>query len=134
MDRRGNVVSIQSVRELGEDVRRNLRMPVRFESYLYPRSDAWKGRIPVLSNDLSCGGVAFFCAHKLEPGERNQIVIPVTSQPLLVDIKILRERPSPEPIPLYAAAFTDLIHDQETMIREAVFSIQLRQAFETQNR
>ena len=63
-----------------------------------------------------------------------QIVIPVTSQPLLVDIKILRERPSPEPIPLYAAAFTDLIHDQETMIREAVFSIQLRQAFETQNR
>ena len=134
MDRQGNVVSIQSVRELGEDVRRNLRMPVRFDSYLYPRSDAWKGRVPVLSNDLSCGGVAFFCAHKLEPGEMDQIVIPVTSQPLLVDIKILRERPSPEPIPLYAAAFTDLIHDQETMIREAVFSIQLRQAFETQNR
>lgn len=134
MDRRGNVVSVQSVRELGEEVRRNLRMPVRFESFLYPVSGAWKGRVPILSNDLSCGGVAFFCARHLERGETAQIVIPVTTQPLLVDIKVLRERPSPEPIPLYAAEFVDMIHDQETMIREAVFSIQLRQAFETQNR
>ena len=123
MDRRGNVVSVQSVRELGEEVRRNLRMPVRFESFLYPVSGAWKGRVPILSNDLSCGGVAFFCARHLERGETAQIVIPVTTQP-----------PSPEPIPLYAAEFVDMIHDQETMIREAVFSIQLRQAFETQNR
>lgn len=134
VNRRGNVVSVQAVRELGEEVRRNLRMPVRFESFLYPISGTWKGRRPVLSNDLSCGGAAFYCAHHLEKGETAQLVIPVTSQPLLVDIKILRERPSPEPIPLYAAEFVDLIHDQETMIREAVFSIQLQQAFETQNR
>ena len=134
MDRRGDTVSIQSVRELGEEVRKNLRMPVRFESFLYPVTGTWKGRVPVLSNDLSCGGVAFFCARPLEVGEVAQIAIPVTSRPLLADVRILRERPSPEPIPLYAAEFVELIHDQETMIREAVFSIQLQKAAEDQNR
>ena len=33
---RDNLVSVESVRMLGEEVRRNLRMPVRFESFLYP--------------------------------------------------------------------------------------------------
>ena len=58
--RDGNIISVESVRRLGEDVRRNLRMPVRFESYLYPVSGEWKGRLPILSNDLSCGGDIFF--------------------------------------------------------------------------
>ena len=58
--RDGNIISVESVRRLGEDVRRNLRMPVRFESYLYPVSGEWKGRLPILSNDLSCGGISFF--------------------------------------------------------------------------
>ena len=57
--RDGNIISVESVRRLGEDVRRNLRMPVRFESYLYPVSGEWKGRLPILSNDLSCGGYLF---------------------------------------------------------------------------
>ena len=55
-DFRGNVVSIVPVRALGDEVRRNLRIPVRFESFLYPVSGAWRGRSPILSNDLSCGG------------------------------------------------------------------------------
>ena len=121
----GNMISIAPVRTLGEDVRRNLRIPVRFESFLYPVSGRWRGRVPILSNDLSCGGIAFFCARKLEVGEIAQIVIPVTAQPLLLDLKILRQRPSGEPVPLYAGAFMDLLHDQEKLVREAVFGIQL---------
>ena len=73
---RDNLVSVESVRMLGEEVRRNLRMPVRFESFLYPVSGRWRGRMPVLSNDLSCGGAAFFCARKLEVDEVAEIVIP----------------------------------------------------------
>ena len=40
---RDNLVSVESVRMLGEEVRRNLRMPVRFESFLYPVSGRWRG-------------------------------------------------------------------------------------------
>ena len=112
---RDNLVSVESVRMLGEEVRRNLRMPVRFESFLYPVSGRWRGRMPVLSNDLSCGGVAFFCARKLEVDEVAEIVIPVTAEPLVLRVKILRERPSPEPIPLYAAEFVDKTHDIDSM-------------------
>ena len=121
----GNVISVEAVRRLDEEVRRNLRMPVRFDSYIYPISGAWKGRAPVISNDLSCGGISFFCARPLQVGERVQIVIPITSQPLLLETKILRQRPSGEPIPLYAGSFVDMIHEEERMVREAVFGLQL---------
>ena len=126
VSRDGDLITVEAVRELGEEVRRNLRMPVRFESFLYPVSGSWKGRAPILSNDLSCGGLAFFCARPLEVGEMVQVVIPVTSRPLLVELRVLRQRPSGEPIPLYAGAFTELVHEEEMLLREAVFSIQLR--------
>ena len=54
-------------------------------------------------------------------------MIPVTSQPLLLTLRVLRQRPSGEPIPLYAGVFTELVHEEEMMVREAVFSLQLRQ-------
>ena len=108
---RDNLVSVESVRMLGEEVRRNLRMPV-------------------LSNDLSCGGAAFFCARKLEVDEVAEIVIPVTAEPLVLRVKILRERPSPEPIPLYAAEFVDMLREEENMVCEAVFSLQFRHTAE----
>ena len=124
--RRDNVIAVESVRTLGEEVRKNLRMPGRFESFLYPVTGRWKGRAPILSNDLSCGGLSFFCARPLEVRERVQVVIPVTAQPLLLEMAILRQRPSGEQIPLYAGAFEDLLHEEETMVREAVFGLQLQ--------
>ena len=127
---RDDLISVESVRMLGEEVRRNLRMPVRFESFLYPVSGRWRGRMPVLSNDLSCGGAAFFCARKLEVDEVAEIVIPVTAEPLVLRVKILRERPSPEPIPLYAAEFVDMLREEENMVCEAVFSLQFRHTAE----
>ena len=57
----GNQVWVEAIRELDGTVRENLRMPVRFESFLYPVSGSWKGRRPIVSRDLSCGGVAFYC-------------------------------------------------------------------------
>ena len=100
---RDNLVSVESVRMLGEEVRRN---------------------------DLSCGGAAFFCARKLEVDEVAEIVIPVTAEPLVLRVKILRERPSPEPIPLYAAEFVDMLREEENMVCEAVFSLQFRHTAE----
>ena len=116
---RDNLVSVESVRMLGEEV-----------SFLYPVSGRWRGRMPVLSNDLSCGGVAFFCARKLEVDEVAEIVIPVTAEPLVLRVKILRERPSPEPIPRYAAEFVDMLREEENMVCEAVFSLQFRHTAE----
>lgn len=124
--REGNVIVLEPIRPLEQSLRKNLRIPVRFVSYIYPRSGRWKGRVPIVSNDLSCGGLAFFCPRPLEVGERVQVVIPVTAQPLLLDMEVLRRSSGPEEECLYAAKFVSLLREEESMVREAVFSLQLK--------
>ena len=119
--RKGNVVSLEPMRELGSKVRDNFRMPVEFESFLYLRPAG--GRYFIRSADLSCGGIAFYCEADLPVGGIYDVVIPVTLEaPVIVVCQILRiERDG-----RYGCKFVGLIHDQEAMIREAVFHIQMR--------
>ena len=110
----------------GNNMRKNLRVPVSVDSFIYPLTGGWLGRRVVRTNDLSCGGVAFFTNYSLRAGERFEIVVPVTSQPLVVAGDILRVRPSGDGGHiLYAARFTNLCNDEETLLRESVFNLQL---------
>lgn len=122
-----DVIWVEAVRELGQKLRENLRMPATFHSFLYPRDDSFAGRIPIESLDLSCGGIAFYCDYPLREGQKAQVVIPVTAQPLLLNISVLRQLPSKRAESLYAARFTDMVREEESMVREAVFNLQLRQ-------
>ena len=124
--REKNEIYLEPIRPLSEDARLNLRVPVRFSSYLYPISGGWKGREPIVSRDLSCGGVAFCCARGLETGEIVEVVVPVTAQPLVVRLKILRAQPAQDGEFFYAGCFVELVREEENMIREAVFSLQIR--------
>ena len=117
---------LEPVGQLGEEIRENLRMPVRFHSFIYPVEGKWRGRRPIVAHDVSCGGMAFFCEEHLENGERVEVVVPVNKEPLVLQAEILRPRLSSRQIPLYATKFIDLIHDEEVLVREAVFSIQLQ--------
>jgi len=118
-------VEVEPVDLLGESLRQNLRVPVRFDSFIYPVSGSWTGRVPIICHDLSCGGMAFFCNFQLRIAEIVEVVIPITSQPVILRAMILRLRPSNSNIPLYSAKFVDMIHDEEVIVREAVFSQQL---------
>ena len=109
-----------------DNMRKNLRVAVRFKSLIYPLTGRWKGRRAVESNDLSCGGIAFFTNSSLQAGERLEIVVPVTSQPLVLPCEVLRIRPTERQEILYAAKFVGLCNDEETILREAVFNLQLR--------
>lgn len=124
--RRGDQVELELVRTLEEDVRKNLRIPVRFVSYLYPMSGSWKGRVPIVSKDLSCGGLAFYCPRPLDTGETVEVVVPVTTQPLVLPLRILRMRTCPDGETFYAGCFIDLVREEENMVREAVFSLQIQ--------
>jgi len=108
------------------DMRRNLRVPVRFTSLIYPVSGAWRGRREVESVNLSCGGVAFVIQRALHVGEQVELVVPVTAEPLVVRCQLLRMQPAAGARILYAAKFVDLCNDEETLLREAVFNLQLR--------
>lgn len=108
------------------DMRKNLRVVVRFQSVIYPVTGRWRGRRNIESNDLSCGGIAFFTDHSLQIGERLEVVIPVTTEPLVVQCEILRMRPTERSEILYAAKFIGLCNDEETLLRESVFNLQLK--------
>lgn len=55
--RQGNLVVLEPTRILtGTKVRENLRMPVDFDTFIYPANQ--EGRFYAKSNDLSCGGIS----------------------------------------------------------------------------
>ena len=100
-----------------------------FESVMYPVTGRWKGQRTFKAKDLSCGGIAFWSGIPLEEREIVEMVLPVTDSPLVVKTQVLRrlEDDSTE-LPLYASKFVDLIQDEESLIRKAVFSIQIDSA------
>lgn len=122
---RGESAEFEMVRMLDAGIRQNLRIPVRFESFLYPISGSWKGRAAIVSRDLSCGGIAFLSEKQLKVGEICEIVIPVTTEPLVLKLKILRAGEAGEDGIPYAAEFQEMVHEEESMVREAVFGLQL---------
>ena len=125
-DSRGDdIVVITKLEALDENLRQNLRMPVRFSTFLYPVTGAWKGRRQAESVDLSWGGIGFTCRERLEEDELLEIVIPITTQPLVVTCRILRIRQEEDGGFFYAAEFIELCNGEESMLREAVFSVQL---------
>lgn len=122
---RGNRLAVRPTARLGEEARENLRIQTDFESVMYPVTGFWKGQQPIRGHDLSCGGLAFHTAQPLRDREIVEAVLPVTDEPLVVRMRILRQLPTEEPLPLYAARFVDLCMDEEVFIRKAVFSIQV---------
>ncbi len=53
--------------------------------------------------------------------------MPITSEPLILKCQVLRRRPSDRKDEvLYAAKFVEMCDDEEMIVREAVFSVQVR--------
>ena len=126
--RREDQIVVRSTAPLDKSTRKNLRVDVQFSSLIYPISGSWKGQRVIRGEDLSCGGVAFYCTEKLQVGEIAQIVLPMTENPLLLQVEILRIHTDRGPLPLYASRFVEMIHDEEALVRRAVFDIQLMAA------
>lgn len=124
---RGERVTVERLQQLDSELRQNLRMPINFETVIYPMDGNWYGRCWVESNDLSCGGISFYTKYPMEEKERFEMVIPITTQPVILRCEIIRERPcSREGMMMYASRFVEMCHDEEMLVREAVFNVQLR--------
>lgn len=128
---RNGIIALEPMREAGAAIRKNFRVPVAFDSYVYPASGP---RSAMRSVDLSCGGIAFHSPHTFAPNEVFEVVIPLVSEePLLLRAEALRGRPNPGIGNFYACRFVDLIDDEEALLREAVFAIQIK-SYKAQNR
>ena len=56
---RGDRIALEKIASPDPDLRRNLRVPIKFNTFIYPITGRWQGRREIQSIDLSCGGVAF---------------------------------------------------------------------------
>jgi len=122
IQRRGKIIVLDPLQELGPEARQNLRMPVDFDSFIYFRDG---GRAPVKAVDLSCTGIAFRAGCALCPHEEVEIVIPITDEgPLILDAEILREKADGGGR-VYSAKFINMLYEQEARVREAVFHVQV---------
>lgn len=126
LQQRGERIQLEKLEELAPGFRRNLRVPVQFNSFIYPVTGKWKGRHEIRSIDLSCGGIGFFANCRLEIGEVLEVVIPMTEQPVIVRCEILRSEELRNDRVMYAAKFVNMCNDEEFMVRKAVFAIQLQ--------
>lgn len=125
VERSGDVIALRKMMQLDSEYRRSLRIPARFNSFIYPVDGSFKGRKLLRSIDLSHGGIAFYSDSSMEIGDVQEIVIPVTTQPLIVKMKILRKQDLANGQTYYAAKFVNLLDEEENMICRAVFEIQL---------
>ena len=124
---RGDTVLLEKIATLDPEVRRNLRVPVKFDTFLYPLpSSCWRGRQTVQSIDLSCGGVAFYADCPLELNEQMEIVVTPTEEPVILRCEVLRKQELQNGRYMYATKFVNMCEDEEVVVREAVFSLQLQ--------
>lgn len=123
---RGDTVLAEKIATLDPEVRRNLRVPVKFDTFIYPlASSPWRGRRPVQSIDLSCGGIAFYSDFYLEVHDEVEIVVTPTDEPVILHCQILKRQDLQNRF-MYATKFVDMCEDEEVLVREAVFSLQLQ--------
>ncbi len=123
---RGDSILVEKIATLDPEVRRNLRVPVKFNTFIYPiAGSSWKGRHPVQSIDLSCGGIAFYSDFYLEVHDEVEIVITPTAEPVILRCHILKRQELQSRF-MYATKFVDMCEDEEVVVREAVFSLQLQ--------
>lgn len=124
---RGDAVLLEKIATLDPEVRRNLRVPVKFDTFLYALPESgWRGRREACSIDLSCGGIAFYADCLLELHEQAEIVIVPTEEPVILRCEVLRRQELQNGRFLYATKFVDMCEDEEVAVREAVFSLQLQ--------
>ena len=123
---RGDRVLLEKLGTLDGELRRNLRVPVQFDTFLYPLDNAWRGRRNARSLDLSCGGIAFLAEDGLELHDRAEIVVVPTENPVLLRCEVLRKQEREGGPFFYATKFVDMCEDEEVAVREAVFSLQLQ--------
>ena len=107
---------------IDERLRRHLRIPMSFQTYLYPVSGVLF-RLPVVSKDISCGGIAIYSMEPLLTDPVFGIALPCAEPPLLVRLNVLRTRPSGSN--LYSCQFVDLLPPEDAMNQECIFEYDL---------
>lgn len=125
--RRGNRLAVQKGAPLGDNPLDSLRVPYEVDSFVYPVSGTWTGRIRMKTNDLSCGALAFTCSSELSMQEVVEVAVLTRDGVLLVHGKIIAHNHNPDGSSQYVSKFISGVAEVEQSIRKEVLYLQLKQ-------
>ena len=117
---------------MADNRRQNFRVPIQMDSFVYPTDGSWQGRRRIRTEDLSCSGISFSADPEMEIGDVMEVVLPMTADPLIVQIELLRKEELTNST-RYGAKFIELRPEAEQMICQAVFDIQRRERLNRSN-
>lgn len=127
---RGEQLYFYATERIDESLRRHFRVDMKFTSCLYPIGVKPEPRIPIVSQDVSCGGVALFSQCPLDLNREYELVYPLP-QPLILRVRVLRVLRAADR--LYACIFSDLLPEEEALLQESIFEFDLRRNRRTQH-
>lgn len=125
--RRGNRMAVEKGESLGEAPLENLRVPFDHESFVYPVSGKWEGRITVRTHSLSCGALEFFSPKPLAVQEVIEVAVQIREGALLIQAKVISQKPDNQGRYHCAAKFISGVDDVERMVRKEVLYLQLKE-------
>ena len=78
--------------------------------------------------DISCGGLCIQSSADLDTDRVYEIIIPITVEPIMLNFEIKRKNFDEErKVYIYGGRFKNLNHNEERLLREAIFRLQMRE-------
>ena len=128
---KGDTIFFTDVVNISAQMRTEIKIKIRVDTNLIklfpPEEQKIPVAVPIVTNDISCGGIGFVSKADFDKEGTYEVVVPITSPPTVIDLTIMRKEFQPEKKQyVYGSKFTDLDIVEERMLRKAIFKIQMR--------
>ena len=116
--RRGSILVAEPLRSEVAPVRKNVRISLKFDSFVYPEGAE---KAAIKSVDLSMGGIAYLANSIFFAGAVMKIDIPLSDGSVLtMDSEIVRVMPHSGQIRMYACQFVNVTEEQGTKLKALI--------------
>lgn len=123
---KGEKLFVENLKNITAQLRSDLKMKVSYKSTVRMIDAISPLNINIQSRDISCGGICFQTEQDLMTTELYETVIPITHDPIILKFRIIRKIFDKEKnVYVYGARFIDLKHNEERMLRQAIFRLQM---------
>ena len=128
---KGDNVLFNEVVNISAQMRTEIKIKIRVDTNLIklfpPEEQKVPVAVPIVTNDISCGGIGFVSKADFDKEGTYDVVILITSPPTVIDLAIMRKEFQPEQNQyVYGSKFLDLDIVEERMLRKAIFKVQMR--------
>lgn len=124
-------IYVDNIQNVSATMRSEVKVKVKFNTTIsvVDETEDEEGELVnlnVAAKDISCGGFCFHCGKELDTNYLYETIIPLWDEPMIVNFRILRKVFVPETEEYsYGCQFENLNYQEERVLREAIFRLQM---------